>query len=391
VNTLPLSPVDYIFTGTGSQPITFAFSYQKSLDPELLQNSLRELLKVFPAANSRLHRVSETDLAFSAMEDGLTVEVAELDTAFERSRGIEQYIAPVRSFEGEPLTRICLTQTPAGSVLAVSMSHALVDGFSYFHFLSSWARTCRGERILNPHLDRTMLSSVFAYRPREITEKDIYADCGLFLAGRRSAAPAGAMKEERLFIPDGTIRTEMQAVKEKRNTSVTENDIICATLWRKFIPIWTSEKGSGDTYLTSPFDFRRALPGFPKTYFGCALSFATASIRLEELEATPVGDLAVLAKSAVGRMKSEYIANSMNALENIRRQKGLAAMEEIHLRHPQRGIIVTNLTRMPIQDIDFGFGPPADFAAFVDVLRSAAVLPASNGVEVIIAHPSDAG
>ena len=48
MNAIPLSPVDYIFTGMGSQPITFAFSYQNKFDPDVLKNSLNETLNYFP-------------------------------------------------------------------------------------------------------------------------------------------------------------------------------------------------------------------------------------------------------------------------------------------------------------------------------------------------------
>ena len=50
-------------------------------------------------------------------------------------------------------------------------------------------------------------------------------------------------------------------------------------------------------------------------------------------------------------------------------------------------MIVTNLTRLPIRDLDFGFGPPTDFLAYVDVRGSAAILPAENGVEIMAAPP----
>jgi len=36
MNALPLSPVDYIFTGEGLQPTTFAFLYRKAIDANVL-------------------------------------------------------------------------------------------------------------------------------------------------------------------------------------------------------------------------------------------------------------------------------------------------------------------------------------------------------------------
>jgi hypothetical protein len=81
----------------------------------------------------------------------------------------------------------------------------------------------------------------------------------------------------------------------------------------------------------------------------------------------------------------------MDILDGLRRQKGLAALEHVHLRHPRHGLIVTNLTRMPIKDIDFGFGAPVDFSTYVEVRGSAAILPAEGGSEVIVVRPAGAG
>jgi len=62
-------------------------------------------------------------------------------------------------------------------------------------------------------------------------------------------------------------------------------------------------------------------------------------------------------------------------------------MEKVHLRHPQHGIVVTNITRLPIRDLDFGTGAPVDFLTYTEILRAAAILPAENGVEILVLHP----
>ncbi len=165
--------------------------------------------------------------------------------------------------------------------------------------------------------------------------------------------------------------------------------MITALLWKKYIPLWHKENDNPMTYLTCPFDFRRVMTDFPKNYFGCALCFATAAIDFNDLLKASLGDLAILIRNSVSKIKNDYILNSLNTLENLRKQNGLAAIEEVHLRHPNHGMIVTNLTRLPIRDLDFGFGAPVSFLAYAEVLSSAAILPAENGVEVLVVHPSE--
>lgn len=387
MNVFPLSPVNYIFTGVGSQPITFAFSYDQILDPGLLEKSLHETLNYFPILRSQLVRISETDYEFHISEQGLTFDVLESTVNFEEAGSIEQYIIPVSSIAGEPLTKITLTQTPGGSVLAVSVSHALADGFSYFHFFSAWARICRGEAIIKPSLERDVLLANGNKSEKIITANDIYTNCGLFYGSERRKLQSGPVHEDRFFISKDTIRSILEEKKNEPGISLTENDIITALLWQKYIPIWSKENNNQKTYVTCPFDIRRVLSGLPRNYFGCALSFGTAAINYNDLLEASVGDLAILVRNSIKRVKNDYILRSLETLETLRKQKGLDAMEEIHLRHPHHGIIVTNLTRLPIRDLNFGSGAPLDFLSYVDVLAGAAVLPAENGVDIYVAHP----
>jgi hypothetical protein len=58
-------------------------------------------------------------------------------------------------------------------------------------------------------------------------------------------------------------------------------------------------------------------------------------------------------------------------------------------RHPHHGMIVTNLTRLPFPDLAFSRGAPVNFSTYAEVTSSAAILPAENGVEILIVHPPE--
>jgi hypothetical protein len=393
MNAFPLNPLEYIFTDPGSQPITFAFAYDQTLDPHLLKESLEKTLDYFPILRSQLAKVSARDYEFQLTEEGLTFAVLESDSAFAESGDIKTYIAPVDSLAGKPLSKITLTQTPGGSILAVSVSHALVDGFSYFHFFSAWARICKGESIIQPSLARDLLLPHWPKSEKIVTAHDIYNDCGLFLGGQRSESPKSQVQIERFFISKETVRSVLENSQTEPGVSLTENDIVTALLWQKYIPRWNKEsKGSKEhnhqqTYVTCPVDLRRVLNGLPRNYFGCALGFATASIPFSGLLGASVTDLARLVRDSIRKVKDEYILKSLGTLASFRGQKGAEAMVEIHLKHPRHGLIVTNLTRLPIRSLDFGPGAPRGFLSYVDVLGSAAILPAEQGVEILVAHP----
>ena len=387
MTSVPLSPVDYLFTGPESQPITFAFYFPQRLDVDRLRISLNEALALFPILRSRLWAVSDYEYEFSIADDGLVFESGESAADFPETAGIERFVTPVESAPEQPLTRISLLRVPpGGTVLGVSVSHALVDGFSYFHFLSSWARSTRGERVLAPYLDRSLLFPAPAAKlsKTKVTAEMIFSDCGLFLdAPRRShLKTAGPAPIARTFIADEEINDELQRMRREQNAAFTRNDAIVAKLWKE----WGAD-GHHQTFVTCPFDFRGTLTGLPRNFFGCALSFASATIAADALQKASPAELALLVRNAVGRMKNESILKSLGTLDSFRCQQGTTAMAQIHLRHPRSGLIVTNLTRMPIKDIDFGSGPPLRFLTHVDMAGGAAILPAAGGVEVLVAPP----
>ncbi len=386
MEAIQLSPIDYLFTGEGSQPITFAFAYSQKLDAKVLQASLIETLGHFPILQSQLRRRDETDLELFLTDSGLSFDVVMSRREFAPSDRIEQYISPVKSVEGEPMTRITLTQTPNRSVLAISISHALVDGFSYFHFLSSWARIYRRAPIVPPHLDRTVLSGAGA-AARPVTAEEIYARCGLFFGEARQDSQAATQNQERLFINEDQIRTALAAVKQEYQSACTENDVIMAHLWKRYLPQWMKGSEGDSCYITCPVDVRRLLPDFPRNYFGCALCFATTEIPYTDLLRVSEADLAASIRKTVNQIKPPYILKSLQTLNLFRQQRGLSGMGRIHLRHPSRGMIVTNLTRLPIRELDFGAGVPEHFLVYTDVKCSAAILAGHQGVEVIVVHP----
>jgi hypothetical protein len=179
----------------------------------------------------------------------------------------------------------------------------------------------------------------------------------------------------------------LREAQEACDVALTNNDVISAFLWREYVPRWCEPENNPLTYVTLPFDFRRALKAVSRTFFGCALCFATASLDYESLVRARLGELALLVHEAVGRAKEDYIWGSLQTLDGLRRARGLNVMEEIHVRHPRNGIVVTNISRLPFQSLDFGAGPPTGFQAYSQVLGGAGIMPADDGVEVRVFLP----
>jgi NRPS condensation-like uncharacterized protein len=388
---IPLSPIDHVFTGLGSYPIGFVFAYKDTIDPACLRSSLDETLEQFSPLRSKLIKISEHSYGLQPADDGLSFEVSSSSETFEESKDLSKFSDSVHSVEGEPLAKIKLTQTPRGSVLGVSISHAVADGFGYFHFLSSWSRVFQGKRILSPSHERELLVPETPDHQKLITPGDILARCGFFWGGKRHASSGEQIHEERLLISKDTMSKLLAEAQKECEVPLFYNDVITAFLWKKYITQWNEGGNNPTTYVSCPFDYRRVLRILPRTYFGNALCCATASLDYESLVHASLGKLALLIRKAVAQVKQGYVLGSLKTLESLRQQKGLAAMEEIHVMHPQDGLVVTNISRLPIQNLEFGSGTPAGFQVLSSDQRAAAILPAQDGVDVRVYHPLGSG
>lgn len=379
---LPLSPVDYIFTGPGSYAISFALAYDRVLDPSRLQSSLEEVLLSFWPLRSKLVEFSEKSYAFQATPDGLRFKNSSSPEIFGESKDIKTYVTPVVSLPGEPLTSIQLTETPDGSVLGVSISHALVDGFSFVHFLSSWARIAQGKRIIEPFLSRKVLMAGQADRVDGVDAGSLLSQCGLFMGTQSRSTHTGSVGQETRALSADTISDLRAKAELDSGVSLFDNDVVTAYVWKEFGIKWAQHAGDSATFVTIPFDVRRLLSEVPRMYFGCALAFATISLSYKRLSEASLGEVACLVRNGIAGVSADYVHGSMNTLEFLRMTRGISALEHIDIRHPRQGLVVTNITRLPISGIDFGSGPPKGFKATVQSDRGAVLLPSEDGVRI---------
>jgi hypothetical protein len=383
---LPLSPIDLVFTGRGAYPLEFVFGYRGRVDADRLGESLRRTLALFPHVGSRLVRTGGT-FALQPSPDGCTFEVATAATDFGETADRHALVDPVETVEGQPLARVRLTHTPGGSVLGVALSHAVVDGFSYFYFLSAWSRVFHGREVPPPALDRTRLApgteggAAGALAPRTVRE-----GCGLFLDARRPAIPRDRLRWTRRVFPRAELRELLRAAQAECPVRLSHNDVVAAWLWRSHVPGW-ADPGEETAWLSCPVDVRRVLPGFPATYFGCAVALANVTLERERLAEAPLAELARRVRDAVAAVDAERVRRSLQVIEVLRLQQGLEGLERLHVVHPRSGLLVTNLSRLPVREVEFDAGPPVAYDILAPVERCAVVLPAEDGLDVRICLP----
>lgn len=372
---IPLSPIDHVFTGRGAYPIEFVFAYEGAIDAGRLEASLRKTIDSFPPAGSRFVRLDDSSLAFEPYDGGCVFSISSSPTEWAATPRKDVFLDPVSGREGEPLARALLTRTPSGCVLGFSLSHAVADGYSYFHFLTSWARLFRGEPILPPTHDRAALAAGLGG-----AESGDAADAaGLFRAGPRPDVDRAHLRVHRHVLTRAELVSRHAEAQEGNPLRLSHNDTAAAWLWKTRLAEWSGDDPSLETYLSCPVDFRRLLPAAGPAYFGNAVALAKASIPKGQLAAAPFGDLATRVRRAVDAVDAEAARRSLAALETLRRSEGLAAMEECHVVHPTQGLLLTNLSRLPVAEVAFDAGAPVAFEILTPGVRGAVALPAPDG------------
>jgi hypothetical protein len=300
-----------------------------------------------------------------------------------------RFVAPVETFEGELLARVRLTRTPGGSVLGVAVSHAVVDGFSYFHFLSSWSRVFRGEAILPPSHERRRLCVAPSAGAAALDAEALRAECGLFLDARRTPRERQRLEWTRRAFSRQELHELISEAQAECPVRLSHNDVVAAWLWREHLPAWAAAD-EPLAWLSCPVDVRRLVPGLPRTYFGCAVALANASFERGRLAEARLSELARLVRAAVDDVDEERVPRALAAIDTLRRGQGLESLERLHVVHPRAGLLVTNLSRLPVHEVVFDAGAPVAFDVLVPAERCAIVLPAADGLDVRIGAPSAA-
>jgi shikimate O-hydroxycinnamoyltransferase len=387
-NIIPLAPIDHIFTGTGSYPIEFVFAYMDLLDADKLHKSLLDTTRIFPPMDSQLCLLEESRYGFDLDKKGLEFEVVNDTDSFSESTNRLKYIAPVDTKVGSPLTRIRLTQTPYGSVLGVSISHSIVDGFSYFYFMASWAATFHGKPVFPPVIEREPLIPK-KFDPKTLAKDDILNEAGLFLDMKRRSIPREKLIWETMHFSSQELKERIGELQEKTDKRLSFNDIVTTQCAKKFILKWHKGKNDVQTYISCPVDFRRIYPNFPQTYFGNAVALATVSIPFNRFQKIEEQEMAEWIRQRIGQVDQSYIDRSMQVLWDLRKQEGLPIFENIHVMDPSNGILVTNLSRLPVNDIVFNAGPPVAYDILTPAQRGGVVLPVEDGLEVRVCYPME--
>ncbi|MFC1530496.1 acyltransferase [Gemmatimonadota bacterium] len=351
---LSISQTDVLFAN-GIYPIEFLLfydraydTYDRAFDTTRLREALRRLSSswwpIFGVYEDGTIRAEQYDEAAVFLEESR-------DEVFHIPASEMECFESCRRFSKPDLNRLFhvrVIRFRNGVMVIPKLNHMVGDGYSYFTFLAFLAAAARPSPIplkssllnlfVKPHHNRTCLKKYqldVAPPPPALPPADVTIEC-----------------EE---IPISEVQSIADACSDPAGIRVSTNDVLSAMALKK-IAGSQEAAGSASLNLSIPIDVRRLVPDFGRRFIGNALQLHSLSLDLDTVLNAPIGEIATSIRTSMPTITRNSYLEYLTGLEERIDQGDPDAFRPFD---PDTGCLVTNLTRMPTDRLDFGSGPPA--------------------------------
>ncbi|KAK6155674.1 hypothetical protein DH2020_009922 [Rehmannia glutinosa] len=299
--------------------------------------------------------VDGVEVVAAAAED---MEVAEL-TAEEGTSKFKELLPynGVLNLEGlqRPLLAVQLTKLKDGLAMGCAFNHAILDGTSTWHFMSSWADICKGATSISvpPFLERTKARNTRVKlnlsQPSDAPEHAKSAPNGDAAAAAKSDPP---LREKVFKFSESAI----DQIKSKVNAGNTSKPF--STFQSLSAHVWQAVTRARElaptdyTVYTVFADCRsRVAPPMPESYFGNLIQAIFTVTAAGLILSNPVEFGADLIRTAIESHNAEAINKRNEEWES----------KPIIFQYKDAGVncvAVGSSPRFKVYDVDFGWGSP---------------------------------
>jgi hypothetical protein len=341
-----ISQVDAVFSN-GSYPIEFLFYYEPAFDTKRLRRALQKLSSVFwPAFGEYRDGV----IVFDQYREAECFEEEVVNWELDASEIDEADYGVISRFALPELKRLFFLKAirfKNGLALIPKMNHLAGDGYSYFLFLSVLAALTRPTIVpfkssimnfsLKPHHRRTALRD-FSFQ-------------GIKL---KPLAQHGKLAIECDTILRQDVQSNIQQAASAAGLLISTNDVLSALALKKLVKAqpdpWTQ-----DVRLTMPIDVRGKVKEYGRGFFGNGIMFHAVTFKKERLENSPLQEIAIEIRRSMPPLSKETYVDFLKKLEEM---LSAGRLDEFRPYDPERGCLVTNLSKLPAEKLDFGTGSP---------------------------------
>jgi hypothetical protein len=270
----------------------------------------------------------------------------EFDKGATNHRIYENYYQ-INSHNLKKLFFLKIIQYRNGTLLIPKMNHLSGDGYSYFYFLSALAELTR---IISTspqnHLSRTLY---VPFHKRTIL-KDFHF----------SENPVGLLPSDKDYIieyveiPRIEVRHIIADIASSKNQKVSGNDILSAIVLKQMVEKQKSYFGD-NIQLSIPIDVRIQIREYGQHYFGNALMFHRIDFNVTNIKKSDIKEISVEIRKSMPLINKETYLKYLDSIENIINKGQINKLKPFD---PRIGCLVTNLSQMPINKLNFGTGDP---------------------------------
>lgn len=363
-----------LMNGTFATPRTFF--YRRTLDDSAVEESLRRTLARYPLLTGRLVRDADGGLSVVCDDAGAVFAVGHADRAMPdygpdrpARKDLRRYLHAVNAFRvvghDTPLLSVKVTHMRCGgSVLGVSINHAVVDGGGYLDFLLHWSRTHAGEDHPAAPYDRTLLDGLADGVAPAADDPQYSVVTGGQKLGFFWKVNAGARRMRTItvrFTADEVLalRETARAGQGTDQPAASSGDALGAHLWRVLGALRDRAPGAEER-LGIVVGLRAALKDrLPDGYWGNAVSNTTAVLPAGELRGEPLAHTVAALRTALDRVTPDRVRQETAYLE-AQRSAGHSGrvFSRMSLDAFEGTVALNNSSRLPVYAIEFGAGRP---------------------------------
>ncbi len=357
-----ISQVDALFAN-GRYPIEFLFYYRYPIPVKNLRGALRDLAKVFwPAFGEygdgfiSFDRYREEDCFDEEVVDG------DLDVSDIQAAGPEV----ISRFGLKGLRRLFFLKAfrfRNGTVLIPKLMHVAGDGYSYFTLLSVLAAIARPSRV---PFKSSFVRSMFKPHHRRTGLKD-FSFQGEWLEPDIPNERLTSRSEE---IPCREVQSLVREAASSHDLRISSNDILSAMIVKRLVRI-QRERWPGSISLTIPIDVRGKVKEYGRRFFGNGIMLHKLDLDREGIENSPSLEIAAQIRRSMPFVSGENYVPYLEGLENIIADR---RWDQFKPFDPKSGCLVTNLSRLPAERLDFGTGFPLAIVPLTLEENSAGIL-----------------
>ena len=357
-----ISQVDTLFAN-GSYPIEFLIFYNYKINTISIKKFLKELSSPFwPLFSNYVgdsiqwSKYIEDKFYFESIHDG--------DFTFTKGEmQIWEKYKMVNPDNMEGLFYLSVLQFNNGTVIIPKMNHLVGDGYSYFYFLSQLAALSKSSYLpfrdfsisesASPELKRTVLRE-YRFNKTKIKEPFDHQYC--------------TIKVEQ--VSKSFIKQEISRIKKIYNVGVSSNDILSAIVVKKTLDSQKTKFVNQFT-LSMPMDIRSQVKELGPKFFGNGLMIHHLTVSISELDKMDTAELALKIRESIPSIDTNRFLEYLRDLES---EIDRTTIHSLNPYDPRTGCRVTNLSRIPIQKLNFGSGPPQLIIPLTIGKNSAAIL-----------------